>query len=169
MVSLAFRALRAGAILVAVAGFAAGASAQNAPSASHLKLAEQVVEISGSAKAFDRAIPAIFQQTYTTFVQQNPDLQKDISAVLQSLIPEFDKRKSEIAAIVARSYAAAFTEAELKELIGFYNSPVGKKLVEQHGAILQDSFQKTQEWGGKLSQQLITRLKEEMKKKGHTI
>jgi uncharacterized protein len=169
MVSLAVRALRAWAILLAVVGFAAAANAQTPPSASHLKLAQQVVEISGSAKAFDRAIPAIFQQTFTTYVQQNPDLQKDISAVLQSLIPEFDKRKSEIAEIVAHSYANAFSEAELKELIAFYNSPVGKKLVGQNAAILQDSFQKAQVWGGKLSQELITRLKEEMKKKGHTI
>lgn len=166
MVSLAIRALRAGAILFAVFGFTAAANAQTA---SHLKLAAQVVEISGSAKAFDRAIPAIFQQTYTTYVQQNPDLNKELNETLAALIPEFEKRKAEIVVIISQAYANKFTEAELKELITFYNSPVGKKLVEQHNAILQEAFQKTQEWGGKVSQELIVRLKEEMKKKGHAI
>jgi uncharacterized protein len=168
MVSQAIRAFRAGAFFIALFGFAAAANAQ-APTASHMKLAREVVEISGSARAFDRAIPQIFQQVYTTFTQQNPDLQKDISTVLQNLIPEFDKRKEEIAAIISGAFAAKFSEAELKELLTFYNSPTGKKLVAEHSAILQDAFGKTQEWGGKVSQQLVNRLKEEMKKKGHTI
>ena len=168
MVSLAIRAFRAGAFFIALFGFAAAANAQ-APSANHMKLAREVVEISGSERAFDRAIPQIFQQVYTTFTQQNPDLQKDISSVLQNLIPEFDKRKEEIAAIISTAFAAKFSEAELKELLAFYTSPTGKKLVAEHSAILQDAFAKTQEWGGKVSQQLVNRLKEEMKKMGHTI
>ena len=168
MVSLAIRAFRAGAFLVALIGFAAAANAQ-APSASHVKLAREVVELSGSVRAFERAIPQIFQQVYTTYTQQNPDLQKEISSVLQDLIPEFDKRKDEIGGIIAQAFAAKFSEAELKELIAFYTSAVGKKLTNEHAAVLQDAFAKTQEWGGKLTQVLVNRLKEEMKKKGHAI
>jgi hypothetical protein len=168
MISLAIRAIKAGVFAVALFGFAAAAQAQ-APSASHLKAAREVVEISGAARAFDRAIPQIFQQVYTTYTQQNPDLQKDISAVLQSLIEEFDKRKGEIVAILAESFAAKFSEAELKELLTFYNSPTGKKLVNENNAVLQDAVAKTQAWGGKISQELVNRLKTEMKKKGHAI
>jgi hypothetical protein len=168
MISQAIRAFRAGAILVALIGFAGAANAQ-APSANQMKLAREVVDVSGSARAFDRAIPQIFQQVYTTYTQQNPDLQKDISSVLQDLIKEFDARKTELGEIIAQAFAAKFSEAELKELLAFYNSAVGKKLTSEHGAILQDAYAKAQEWGGKLSQQLVNRLKEEMKKKGHTI
>ena len=168
MISLAIRAVRAGAFLIAVFGFAVAANAQ-APSAAHLKLARDVVDVSGSARAFDRAIPQIFQQIFTTYTQQNPDLQKDIAAVMQGLIPEFEPRKDEVAVLVSQSFAAKFTEAELKDMLAFYNSPTGKKLVAEHSAVLQDAYAKTQEWGGKLSQLLINRLKEEMKKKGHTI
>jgi hypothetical protein len=168
MVSLAIRAFRAGAFFIALFGFAAAANAQ-APSASHMNLALEVVKVSGSANAFDRAIPQVFQQVYTTYTQQNPDLQKDISTVMQDLIKEFEPRKSELSAIIAQSFAATFSEAELKELLTFYNSPIGKKLTAEHGAVLQDAVARAQEWGGKLSQQLVNRLKEEMKKKGHTI
>jgi hypothetical protein len=168
MVSLAIRAVRAGVFVVALFGFAAAAHAQ-APSAAHVKLAREVVEVSGSARAFDRAIPQIFQQVFTTYTQQNPDLQKDIAEVLKDLITEFDKRKEELAVIIAQSFAAKFSEAELKELLAFYTSATGKKLSTEHSAILQDAYAKVQTWGGKLSQQLVTRLKEEMKKKGHTI
>ena len=32
---------------------------------------------------------------------------------------------------VAKLYAARFTEQELKDLLAFYNSPVGKKIVAE--------------------------------------
>lgn len=168
MFSLAIRAAKAGAMAIILLGAATAAHAQ-APNANQLKLARQVVETSGAARSFDSVIPQIFQQVYATYTQQNPDLSKDISAVMQGLIPEFEKRKEEVAAIVSRSFADKFSEAELNDILAFYNSPTGKKLVTEHTEILRDAFAKTQEWGGKLSQQLVNRLKEEMKKKGHTI
>jgi hypothetical protein len=166
MISLAIRTFRAGAFLIALFGFAAAAQAQ---SASHLQAAREVAEITGAGKAFETALPQIFKQVYETYTQQNPDLQRDISGVMQSLIDEFKKRESEIVGIVAQSFAAKFTEAELKEMLAFYNSPIGKKLVSENRAVLQDAYGKVQDWSGKQSQLLINRLKEEMKKKGHTI
>lgn len=169
MLFSSIRAFRAFLVLAAVAGLAGAAQAQTPPSPTQLKLAQQVVDLSGSSRAFDRAIPSIFQQTFTTLIQANPDLQKDLTEVTERLVPEFDARKSEITQIVAQSYANKFTEAELKELVTFYSSPIGKKLVIEHTAILQEAFQRTQEWGGKVSQQLIDRIRAEMKKRGHTI
>ena len=169
MFSFVIRAAKAGAIAMALLGAAASAQAQQTPSANQLKLARQVVDTSGAAKSFDSVIPQIFQQVYTTYTQQNPDLSKEIAGVMQTLIPEFDKRKEEIAVIVSQAFAAKFTEAELNDILTFYNSPSGKKLVSEHTEILRDAFGKTQEWGGKVSQHLVGRLKEEMKKKGHTI
>ncbi|MBY0531480.1 MAG: DUF2059 domain-containing protein [Xanthobacteraceae bacterium] len=168
MVTLAIRAVRAGAILVALFGFAAAAQAQ-APTAAQVKLARQVVEISAASRVFEAAVPTVFNQVYGTYIQQNPDLSKEIAGVLQDLIPEFDKRKEEIAGIIAQTYATKFTEAELNDLIAFYNSPTGKKLITSGAEIGRDSYGKVQEWSGKLLQQLTERLKSEMKKKGHTI
>lgn len=168
MVSLAIRTVRAGAMLIALFGFVAAAQAQ-APSPAQLKLARQVVEMSAASRVFDAAVPTVFQQIYGTYVQQNPDLSKEIAGVLQALIPEFDKRKEEIVGILAQTYAEKFSEAELNDLIAFYNSPTGKKLIAQGSDIGRDSYAKVQEWSGKLLQQLTDRLKADMKKKGHTI
>ncbi len=168
MFSLAIRAARAGAILAALFGFAVAAQAQ-APSPAQLKLARQVVEMSAASRVFDAAVPTVFQQVYSTYIQQNPDLSKEIAGVLQNLIPEFDKRKEEIVGILAQTYAEKFTEAELNDLISFYGSPTGKKLITQGAEIGRDSYGKVQEWSGKVLQQLTDRLKAEMKKKGHTI
>ena len=168
MVTLAIRAFRAGAILVALFGFTAAAQAQ-APSAANQKLARQVVELTGVSRGFEGAIPQVFQQVYGTYIQQNPDLSKEIAGVLQDLIPEFDKRKEEIVGIISRVFAEKFTEAELNDLLAFYNTPTGKKYVTTTGDIGRDSLAKIQEWSLALNKQLTDRLRAEMKKKGHTI
>lgn len=169
MVSLVIRAARAGAILVALLGFGAVAQAQQAPNANQLKLARQVVELQGSQRSFEGAIPSIFTQIYNQFVSQNPDLDKDIAAALRALLPEFDKRKEEITTILARIYAEKFTEAELKDILVFYESPTGKKFVAATGEVGKETMGKLQEWSGKVNQDAIERLKAEMKKKGHNI
>ena len=53
---------------------------------------------------------------------------------------------------VARVYAAKFTEAELKELLVFYRSTIGKKFVAEQPAVLEEGFRRTQEWSAKISE-----------------
>jgi hypothetical protein len=167
--SLLSGALRTGALLLALAGFAGAVWAQSAPSAANVKIAREIVLASGASRAFEGAVPSIMKQALSIFMQQNPDLQKDLIATAEALRPEFEKRAVEIVDIIARSYASRFNEAELKALLAFYTSDVGKKFVAQLPAVLEESFVRTQEWGGKLSEEVVARMRAEMKKKGHAI
>lgn len=162
-------ALRALALLAVLAASSATALAQATPATSAVQLARDVVVASGSTRSFDGVIPSILQQSLSVFVQQNPDLQKDLTESIKTIAPAFEKRSSEIVDIVARVYATRFSEAELKELLTFYRSPVGKKFVAALPSVLEESFVKTQEWGGKLSEEIVIGLRAEMKKRGHTI
>ena len=100
---------------------------------------------------------------------QNPDLQKPIVESVQTIAPAFEKRRTEIIDILARVYAVKFTEAELKELLVFYRSTIGKKFVAEQPAVLEESFRRTQEWSSKISEEIVTALRAEMKKRGHAI
>lgn len=160
--------LRMAMLAATLASLSVAALAQ-APSASQLQIARDVVEASGATRAFDAVIPAVMQQTYALFVQQNPDLQKPLEESIVALRSEFDPRRVEIRDLVAQVYAQKFSEAELKELLAFYRSAAGKKFVAEIPGVLEESFRKTQEWGGKLSEEIIIRLRAEMKKRGHTI
>ena len=161
--------LRAGAFVLALAGFAGVAAAQQPPSAALIQIARDVVEASGASRAFDPIIPSMLQRSINAFVPQNPDLQKPIVESVQTIAPAFEKRRSEIIDIVARVYAVRFTEAELKELLAFYRSTIGKKFVAEQPAVLDESFRRTQEWSAKLAEEIVTALRAEMKKRGHTI
>jgi uncharacterized protein len=160
-------ALRAGALLIALSA-ATAAVAQTTQSA-NFSLARDVVVASGATRAFEGVIPSILQQSLSVFLQQNPDLGKDLSETVKGMAPDFEKRVSEIVDIVASVYATRFSEAELKDILNFYRSASGKKLVAQLPSVLEESFVKTQEWSAKISEQIVVRLRNDMKKRGHTI
>ena len=163
-------ALRSLALLAALSAFTTAAFAQAAaPTASAVQTAREVVEASGATRSFAGVVPNILGQSLNVFVQQNPDLQKELVEAIKTIGPVFEKRASEIINIVASVYAVRFSQAELKELLAFYQSAVGKKFVTQLPNVLEESFVKTQEWGGKISEEIVQGLRAEMKKRGHTI
>jgi hypothetical protein len=148
---------------------AAAAPKAPEPSAAQIALARQLLEVNGEGKSFDSLIPGVIEQTAGGFVQANPDLIRDLREVATQLIPQYEGRRGEITDVLARTYAAQFSEAELKELIAFYGTPVGKKLVERRQVILDGGMRGVQTWSAKLAREVETKVREEMKKRGYTI
>ena len=66
-------------------------------------------------------------------------------------------------------YASRFSEQELKDALTFYRTPLGKKLIEQEPKILDQTMTDAQAWGDKLSQEVMNRMRAEMKKRGHEL
>src|SRR5574341_19648 len=58
-------------------------------------------------------------------------------------------------------YDRHFTQQDITELIKFYQSPLGVKLIQKLPAITQESFQAGQEWGEKLGERVIEKLQAE--------
>src|SRR5262245_48915600 len=124
------RALRVGALIMTFGLLATGASAQQQPapkgpppSAAQVQIAREIIEASGASHAFDAALPQMMQEAYSSFLQQNPDLQKPLFESINAISGDFAKRQTEILDLMAQSYASHFSEAEMKELLAFYRSP----------------------------------------------
>lgn len=139
------------------------------PSAAQIALAKQLLDVNGEGKSFDSLIPGVIEQTAGSFVQANPDLIRDLREVASSLIPQYEDRRGEITDVLARTYASQFSAAELKELIAFYRTPVGEKLVEKRQVILDGGMRGVQAWSAQLAREVEGRVREEMKKRGYTI
>jgi hypothetical protein len=78
------------------------------------------------------------------------------------LAPRFDELVND----VARNYATYFTEQELKDVLAFYKSPAGKKLISEQPKVVDASMKFAQDWANKLSDQVIAQMREELKKRG---
>lgn len=51
-------------------------------------------------------------------------------------------------------YQAHFTHAEIKQLVAFYGSPIGQKMVKESNVLMRDSIGVSQQWGRELSPEI---------------
>ncbi|HVV95111.1 MAG TPA: DUF2059 domain-containing protein [Hyphomicrobiales bacterium] len=134
-----------------------------------LALARAIIDFTGAAKSFDPVLPQILVQARTTVLTTNPKLEKDVDEVLGQLETEFSPRRDELRNDIAKIYAENFSEDDLRQLAQFYQSPVGKKMVSVMPNVLRASYGAVQAWAQKLSFDVMGRLREEMKKRGHDL
>ena len=63
-------------------------------------------------------------------------------------------------------YAAKFTTQELREILAFYKTPVGKKVTKELPQITQEAMIKGQVWGQSLVPKLQSHIKTRLEKEG---
>src|SRR6266849_7072134 len=154
---------------LAVALGIGAADAQQHPSASAIAAAKEVITAKGAAALYSPLVSGVIERTKSIFLQTNPMLGKDLNEVAAKLHAEYATRSAEIVNDVAKLYASRFTEQELKDILAFYKSPLGRKLIVEEPAILDQSMKNAQVWAENLSQEVIAKMRTEMKKRGHDI
>jgi len=147
----------------------AGAARAQAPSPAALALAKELVALKGGAVMFDPLIPGVIESAKNQLVPTNPQLAGPLTEVANQLHKEYAPRRAELLDIVATNYARHFTEAELKDIVAFYKTPAGKKMVLQEPAAIQESLTAAQQWANEFSDTVLQRFRTEMAKKGHKL
>ena len=161
-------------LALAMAGAAVPAAAQNtgAPpvipqvSPGALLLAKQIVQIKHVDDVFKPIVAGVVQKTRDMFLQTNFMYQKDIDEVAQSVGKQFAPRVAEIDDAAAHYYASHFSEQELRDLLAFYQSPLGQKTLVEEPKVLDQSMVYAGNWADNLSQDVIQAMRVELKKRG---
>jgi hypothetical protein len=162
--------LRAAALVLILVAFGGVARAQQpAPTPAAIALAREILVLKGASDMWDPIIPNTIVRAKNMFIQNNIGLAKELTEVAEHLRAEYEPRTAELSNEVAKSYAARFTEAELRELLAFYKSPTGRKAIAEEPQVIDASAARMLEWGGKFSQEIINKMRAEMKKRGHDL
>lgn len=159
---------------IAVLGLCAGflatpVLAQQKPSPAAIALAGEVIKAKGGDRIFSAIVPGVIEQNKNQILQQNPMLQSPLNEVAANMRKEFTPKASELLNEAATAYASHFTEAELKEVLAFYQSPVGRKTIAEEPKVLEQSMASAQEWALSFSDLVQKQFRSEMKKKGHDL
>jgi len=139
------------------------------PSAASMSTARELITITGATALFSPLIAGVVEQAKVLFLQQDPSLGKDLNDISGKIRTDLQPRFTELTDEVARLYATNFTEQELKEVLAFYKTPSGKKLLNEQPKIVDSSMKFAQDWANKLSDQVIAKMREELKKRGHAL
>jgi len=162
------RGARAAAVVFTMAMFTGLASAEE-PTPAAVAVAKELIVLKGSTQLWDAVVPGVIEQVKAVFMQTNPALGKELNDIAAQLRTEYAPRASQLVDQVAQLYARTFTEQELKDALTFYKSPLGRKIVNEEPKVLDDGFRRIQQWANKFSEEVMSKMRAEMKKKGYDL
>jgi hypothetical protein len=118
---------------------------------SHLAVAEQLIATTGMTDVrFSMMRSNTIRALSTSIPEKNKEkFLADMTAFMNKYLPSEAFR-----ARFVKMYAETFTEDELKQLIGFYNSPLGKKISSKTPELMQK--------GLLMDQQVLTKHSDEL-------
>ena len=110
----------------------------------------EILQLTGSA-ALSRQV---MEQMLPTLKQAVPD-------VPDSFWNEFmaEVNEDELIERIVPVYAKHFTLEELEQLIAFYKTPLGKKLIGEMPVVMQESIAVGQEWGRDIAMRALRKAK----------
>jgi len=161
---------------LALTGIPAEAQQKNAPapaakaaSPAALAAAKEILAMKNASAMYANAVPGLVEQTKNTLMQSNLNYQKDLNEVALIVAKNLAGREKEIGEGMAQVYANEFTEQELKDLVTFYKSPLGQKLLTAEPRAVQMSMAYMNQWAQSFAEIINGQFRAEMKKRGKDI
>jgi hypothetical protein len=171
-----FRILPAAGLVLGLALAAVPAMAQQpaAPAAkpaspAAIAAAKEILAMKNASQMYQNAVPNIVAQTKDSLLQANLNYQKDLNEVAVIVAQSLAGREKEIGEGMAQVYASEFTEQELKDLVTFYKSPLGQKLLAAEPKAIQLSMGYMNQWAQSFAEIVNAQFRAEMRKRGKQI
>ena len=134
-----------------------------------LAAAREILAMKNANAMYANAVPTIVEQTKNALTQQNLNYQKDLNEVAIIVAKNLAGREKEIGEGMAKVYANEFTEQELKDLVTFYKSPLGQKLLSTEPRAIQFSMSYMNQWATIFADTVNAQFRAEMRKRGKEI
>ena len=131
--------------------------------------AKEILTMKNAAGMYANAVPNIVEQTKAQLLQTNLNLQKDLNEVAVIVVQKLAGRQNEIGEGMATIYCNEFTEQELKDLVAFYKSPLGQKLLLSEPRAIQFSMSYMNRWAQNFAEIVNGEFRAEMRKRGKQI
>lgn len=129
------------------------ALAQDASEA-QLAAARSAITALKATDQFDAIIPSAAEQLKTELIRSNADLQEVISTTIDEEALKIVPRRGDLEKEAAQIYAKSFTQEELTAIADFYNSPAGKKLIENGPLVTRELIKSAEIWASGVSRDL---------------
>jgi len=170
---LALALALAGAPAMAQAPKQAAPAQQSIPlkpaSPASIAAAKEILAMKNASAMYASAVPNIVEQTKNALIQSNLNYQKDLGEVAIVVAKNLAGREKEIGDGMAQVYANEFTEQELKDLVTFYKTPLGQKLLTAEPRAIQTSMVYMNQWAQQFAEVVNAEFRSEMRKRGKAI
>lgn len=131
---------------------------------------KELMDMTGSAQIGEMFANAFLQQMTVALKSINPEippraftiLEEEVNAVIREEMLE----KDSLYELIYPIYHNYLTLEDTRELIAFYNTPVGRKMIRVMPQLTQESMQAGQAWGQSLGPIMQQRIANRLEKEG---
>ena len=141
-------------------------AAPGEPSPAAVAAADKILDDIGVKESIALVVPGMMTELESNVTRTRPEIRDSLRATLKAIQPEFDKTARETYEQAATLLAAQMSEKELTDVAAFFDSPSGRKYIAVTPVFLQKLAGVTTPWRDNLSTDIVTRARQEMKKKG---
>jgi hypothetical protein len=131
--------------------------------------AREILKFKNANALYANIIPNIVLQTKEALLAANLNLQKDLTEVAAVVAQSLAGREKEVGDGMAQVYCSEFSEQELKDLVAFYKSPLGQKLLSSEPRAIQFSMAYMNQWAQNFAEIVNAQFRAEMRKRGKQI
>ncbi|HTG66792.1 MAG TPA: DUF2059 domain-containing protein [Flavobacterium sp.] len=124
------------------------ANAQNSTKTEKIK---QLLELTGSGKLGIQMMNQMMNSFKNSYSKVNEQFWEDFKSEINA---------NDIENMILPIYDKYYTESDIDQLITFYNSPIGKKMINTMPLVMQESISAGQNWGRQIGEKVLARLKE---------
>lgn len=128
---------------------------------------EQLLEMTGALAAGRQMSTAMVTQMTQLLRKVRPDIPDRVLNVLPEEVDAvINDNLGTLTELIIGLYHKHFSADEVKEMIRFYSTPLGKKTIEVMPVLMSESFQAGQQWGQSMGPAIQARIQSRFKKEG---
>jgi uncharacterized protein len=139
------------------------------PSPACMASAREILAMKHAAPMYANAAPRIIQRIKGQLIQVNPEYEKYIDEIALVLAQTFAGKEKEIADNMARIYCTEFNEQDIAELVTFYKSSLGQKLLMHEPRVIEAITNYMSQWAVLFAATVSSQFRDEMRKRGKEI
>ncbi len=127
---------------------------------------KELIEITGAMDIARQLSQALTAQMTMILKKSRPDVPEEAFNILKEVVDStIEEETGSLVELQYPIYHKYLTFNEIKKMVEFYKTPVGKKAVKVMPKMLQEGMQAARQWaqsvGNKVQQRINTRLREE--------
>ena len=121
------------------------------PSTDAMATARELVQVTHATDSLRKILPTILQNLKAAVVQNRPEVEKQYDSMMPIFLAKAQDHLNELTEAIAAIYATDFTADELHDIIAFYRTPTGQKLISRQPEIAQQSMMMGQQLGRQIA------------------
>lgn len=132
-----------------------------------LAAARRLLEVSNIQATMDQMAGQMLGMLGQALGRANPGKQAAINQALTELfLPELRASLPSLLDEMAKLYTLHLSAEELLQIVGFYETPAGRKVIEIMPAIMQQSMLMGQSWGQQVAQRALQKHADTLRQRG---